>query len=167
MISATRVAPVDSSAKRPGRRSRLKAAKYDSRNRPIARTVWLVARGTVDVNNPPIAGDPGIAAAEGLTTRWQYDENCTDNAGLDATFSAHFAGLGLGANADGSAVLVTNPAGVTVWSIAWVLTQCQPRANDHRFGTAMTVGLLVEVGLITLQYWRGSRRTSTARPPWM
>jgi hypothetical protein len=43
--------------------------KYDSRNRPIARTVWLVARGTVDVNNTPIAGDAGVPAAEGLATR--------------------------------------------------------------------------------------------------
>ena len=37
--------------------------KYDSRNRPIARTVWLVARGAVaDLSNPPIAGDAGVPA---------------------------------------------------------------------------------------------------------
>jgi hypothetical protein len=46
-------------------------------------------------------------------------------------------------------------AGVTVWSIAWVLTQLEPRRNDQRLASFMSGGLLVEVGLITLQYWRG------------
>ncbi len=46
-------------------------------------------------------------------------------------------------------------AGVTVWSIAWVLTQIVPRRNDRRFATLMSLGLLLEVGLITIQQWRG------------
>ena len=57
--------------------------RYDSRNRPIARTVWLVPLGTVDENDPPIAGDTGYPAADGLTTRWIYDDDLTDGEGLD------------------------------------------------------------------------------------
>ncbi len=54
--------------------------------------------------NPP-------AAPYGLTTTYAYDDNLTDTTGLDATFSAHLAGLSLGADSDGAAVLTTNPAG--------------------------------------------------------
>lgn len=46
-------------------------------------------------------------------------------------------------------------AGLTVWSIAWVLTQLTPRRHDQRLANFMSGGLLLEVGLITLQQWRG------------
>ena len=46
-------------------------------------------------------------------------------------------------------------AGLTGWSIVWVLTQLSPRRQDRRFAILMTGSLLIEVGLITLQYWRG------------
>ena len=46
-------------------------------------------------------------------------------------------------------------AGVTVWSIAWVLTQVVPSRGDCWFARLMSGGLLLEVGLITLQQWRG------------
>ena len=46
-------------------------------------------------------------------------------------------------------------AGVTVWSIAWVLTQLKPFRHDHSLATLMSAGLLLEVGLITMQHWRG------------
>lgn len=46
-------------------------------------------------------------------------------------------------------------AGVTVWSLVWVLTRLVPHRFDQRFATIMSSSLLVEVGLITLQYWRG------------
>lgn len=46
-------------------------------------------------------------------------------------------------------------AGVTVWSIAWVLTQFVPRHDDQRMASFLSGGLLLEVGLITLQQWRG------------
>lgn len=46
-------------------------------------------------------------------------------------------------------------AGVTVWSIAWVLTQFEPRRYDQRVASFLSGGLLLEVGLITLQQWRG------------
>ena len=36
-------------------------------------------------------------------------------------------------------------AGMTVWSIAWVLTQLVPRRNDPLFATLLSVGLLLEV----------------------
>jgi RHS repeat-associated protein len=49
----------------------------------------------------------------GQTTSYQYDDNLTDGVGLDASFASHISGLGFGVNANGSAVLSTNPAGET------------------------------------------------------
>jgi len=46
-------------------------------------------------------------------------------------------------------------AGVTVWSIAVVLTQFEPRRYDQQLANFLSFGLLLEVGLITLQQWRG------------
>jgi hypothetical protein len=46
-------------------------------------------------------------------------------------------------------------AGVTVWSIAWVMTQVVPHRSDRWVASLLSGGLLVEVGLITLQQWRG------------
>jgi len=46
-------------------------------------------------------------------------------------------------------------AGVTVWSIAWVLAQLDQRSLDRSMASLIAVGLLLEVGLITLQQWRG------------
>ena len=46
-------------------------------------------------------------------------------------------------------------AGMTVWSIAWIFTQLVPRRNDRLSASLMSVGLLLEVGLITMQQWRG------------
>ena len=86
--------------------------KYDARHRPIARTIWLSPRGGVDANNPAIAGDGGVPAGDGLTTRWVYDDDLTDNVGLDNTYSTQLATLGsgyFGTGFDGYAVEVTNP----------------------------------------------------------
>jgi hypothetical protein len=46
-------------------------------------------------------------------------------------------------------------AGLTALSIVWVLTQLVPCRHDQSFATLMIGSLLIEVGLITLQYWRG------------
>ncbi|MCG8649118.1 MAG: hypothetical protein MI861_04760, partial [Pirellulales bacterium] len=59
--------------------------RYDGRGRPTARTTWLVARGTVDASNPPIAGLDSVSAVDGLTTQYLYDDNLADGSGLDAT----------------------------------------------------------------------------------
>jgi RHS repeat-associated protein len=92
--------------------------KYDSRGRVTARTVWLTPLGQIDPNNVPIYTGAPVndsanppAAPYGLTTTYAYDDNLTDNTGLDATFSTHLTGLSLGVDSDGSAVLTTNPAG--------------------------------------------------------
>jgi hypothetical protein len=45
--------------------------------------------------------------------------------------------------------------GLTVWSIAWLMTQLRPRRCDRSLADWIALSLLVEVGLITLQYWRG------------
>ena len=46
-------------------------------------------------------------------------------------------------------------AGLTVWSIAWVVSRLTPRRSDQHLAHLLSGGLLLEVGLITLQYWRG------------
>jgi len=45
--------------------------------------------------------------------------------------------------------------GMTTWSIAWLMTQLRPRRYDRALANAIAMGLLTEVALITLQYWRG------------
>lgn len=46
-------------------------------------------------------------------------------------------------------------AGVTVWSIAWVLTKLKAWRCDRGLASLFAASLFVEVALITLQYWRG------------
>ncbi len=81
--------------------------RRDARGRPVAMTRWLVPRGSVDANDPPIATNP----ADGVTSTMEYDDDLTDGVGLDQTFSQHVAGLNLGAGATGAAVLSTSAAG--------------------------------------------------------
>jgi hypothetical protein len=45
--------------------------------------------------------------------------------------------------------------GLTVWSIAWVMTKLNPHRYDRSMTNLMSVGLFLEVALITLQQWRG------------
>ncbi len=53
--------------------------RYDGRGRPVARTTWLLPRGLVDATDPPIAGLGAVAASDGLTTQYVYDDNVTDS----------------------------------------------------------------------------------------
>lgn len=46
-------------------------------------------------------------------------------------------------------------AGLTVWSIAWLMTQLRPQRFDRVLANLVAGSLLIEVGLITWQYWRG------------
>jgi len=57
--------------------------RYDILGRSIANTQWLSVRGTVDENDPPIAGLDSISAADGITTQTIYDNDLKDNVGLD------------------------------------------------------------------------------------
>jgi hypothetical protein len=61
--------------------------RYDERNRPIARTTWLVPLAVVDPNNVPTAGLAGVPSSDGLTQRWCYDDDLDDGQGLDAGIS--------------------------------------------------------------------------------
>jgi len=100
--------------------------KYDVRGRKVAETVWLTPLGVVDLDDPPIytgtpvhdSANPPMVSTYGLTTTWTYDDDLDDSSGLDSTFSARMAGLSLGANCDGSAVLTTAPSGERTLSIA-------------------------------------------------
>lgn len=77
--SLTMANPVD------GKTLREVTTKYDSLGRPVARTTWLTARGTVDVTNPPIAGLGSVPAGDGLTEQFLYDDNLSDGVGLDSS----------------------------------------------------------------------------------
>ncbi len=93
--------------------------RFDERNRPTHTTVWLTPIGAItNKGRPalgngqiPIAGEDGVPASQGLTTRYRYDDNLTDNVGLDAEYASKLVGLNIGLNADGSAVEVSNPEG--------------------------------------------------------
>jgi hypothetical protein len=45
--------------------------------------------------------------------------------------------------------------GLTMWSIAWLMTQLRPKKFDGLVVNSLSIALLIEVALITLQYWRG------------
>ncbi len=45
--------------------------------------------------------------------------------------------------------------GLTVWSMVWLATKLQPKRLDGWLLGSMALALLFEVGLITMQYWRG------------
>ncbi len=46
-------------------------------------------------------------------------------------------------------------AGLTVWSIVWLMTQLRPLRFDRILTNMISGSLLIEVGLITWQHWRG------------
>ncbi|EMI28555.1 Rhs family protein [Rhodopirellula europaea SH398] len=116
--------------------------KYDGRGRPVARTTWLVARGLVDVTDPPIAGLGSVSAADGLTEQYLYDDDLTDGVGLDNatgvtpligstavsladaltkladTTANGGAGVSFDSDATGSARVTINPEGEVRFSIS-------------------------------------------------
>ncbi|EMI23611.1 YD repeat-containing protein, partial [Rhodopirellula europaea SH398] len=116
--------------------------KYDGRGRPVARTTWLVARGLVDVTDPPIAGLGSVSAADGLTEQYLYDDDLTDGVGLDnatgvtpligstavsladaltklaGTTANGGAGVSFDSDATGSARVTINPEGEVRFSIS-------------------------------------------------
>ena len=137
--------------------------EYDSRNRQVAR---IAAEGTAqearaetdydaasnaievrspryfDANDPPIAGLGSVAAADGLTEQFLYDDDLTDGVGLDNATGASpligstavsladaitkladttangGAGVAFDADATGSARVSINPEGEVRFSIS-------------------------------------------------
>jgi hypothetical protein len=59
--------------------------KYRDDGRIAASTQWKDALGIIDPNNPPIAGLGGVAAADGITTQYVYDNRISDGIGLDSS----------------------------------------------------------------------------------
>jgi hypothetical protein len=45
--------------------------------------------------------------------------------------------------------------GLTVWSLTWLMTQLRPWRYDRAVILSISISLLVEVFLISFQYWRG------------
>jgi RHS repeat-associated protein len=113
-------------------------SRYDGRGRPTHRTVWLSPLGDIGSccggsGLAPIAGLDSIPATAGLTTSYAYDDNLTDDIGLDNTYSDQIdelatRGVTFGPTAKGSAVEITNPAGEK---------SCQVRDSIGR--TVMTI----------------------------
>ncbi len=95
--------------------------RYDARHRPSESTDWHVPPGSIDRTNPPIAGDVGYPVASGITSQLLYDENLTDNIGLDASANnpsinkllTELAsdGIMFGSGSDGYATSMVNPEG--------------------------------------------------------
>ena len=136
--------------------------KYDLRNRPVARTVWLTPRGAVVFTDPPIAGDEGIAATEGITTRYQYDDDLTDGVGLDQQFSQHLAGLNLGTGCNGSAALVTNPEGERTLSIKDGLGRAVRSVQLDANGAAVVSSTTTHDAVVTIAGYGAVLETSSA-----
>ena len=136
--------------------------KYDARNRPVARTVWLSPRGAVVFTDPPIAGEGGIAATEGITTRYQYDDDLTDGVGLDQQFSQHLAGLNLGAGCNGSAALVTNPEGERTLSIKDGLGRAVRSVQLDANGAAVVSSTMTHDVMVALAGYGAVLETSVA-----
>ncbi len=136
--------------------------KYDLRNRPVARTVWLTPRGAVVFTDPPIAGDEGIAATEGITTRYQYDDDLTDGVGLDQQFSQHLAGLNLGTGCNGNAALVTNPEGERTLSIKDGLGRAVRSMQLDANGAAVVSSTTTHDTVVTVADYGAVLETSSA-----
>lgn len=94
--------------------------RFDGLDRPTHSTAWLQPLGNVlgdccgGTGEIPIATDP----AQGLTSTLIYDEDLTDDIGIDDTYAAQFTalaarGVTFNASANGFAVAYTNPAGET------------------------------------------------------
>jgi RHS repeat-associated protein len=77
-----------------GKTHREVTTKYDALGRPIAKTVWLTAQGLIDPTLPPIAGLDSVSAAAGLTSQTIYDDNLSDNVGLDNSTGVTMVELG-------------------------------------------------------------------------
>ena len=98
---------------------------YDERHRLIASTRWLQPRGQVNANAVEIAGDAGVPAAEGLTSRMVYFDEVFIPGGLfpypelTTTLQKAFDdGISLEEGfSSGSALISINPAGEPVVSI--------------------------------------------------
>ena len=136
--------------------------RYDARHRPVAHTVWLAPLGQVDENNPPIAGDDGFPAANGLTTRWSYSDDVTAG-GFDPY------GVGFGDGANGYSVTTTNAnneSSVSVYDgIGRLVRSIDANGNASRvtydtqvFGTPNAPGTLIET-----TYFDGLNHTGRAR----
>lgn len=52
-------------------------------------------------------------------------------------------------------VLFGISGGMTMWSLAWLMTQLSPKGFDKALINAIATSLFIEVSLITLQTWRG------------
>ena len=93
--------------------------RYDERNRPVARTVWLDALDYVDPNNVPIFGEAGAPAGKsGLTSYTYYYDEVTGHPELTPLLTELAAdGISFDANNDGSAVISLSPAGEVSASI--------------------------------------------------
>ncbi len=70
--------------------------RYRDDGRIAATTTWKQALGAIDPLSPPIAGLDGIAATQGITTQYVYDNRVSDGFGLDSSAGITINRLGVG-----------------------------------------------------------------------
>ncbi|MDP1561325.1 MAG: hypothetical protein Q8M16_08010, partial [Pirellulaceae bacterium] len=70
--------------------------RYRDDGRIAATTTWKQALGAIDPLNPPIAGLNGVAATQGITTQYVYDNRLSDGSGLDSSAGTSINRLGGG-----------------------------------------------------------------------
>ena len=89
----------------------------------------MLGRGTVDTANPPISGLNGVSAADGLTTRYLYDNNLSDGVGFDGV--AGVSALKFGTRVSGNAVF----SACTPTSQLASLTDAENQTTVHTYDT--------------------------------
>ena len=137
--------------------------RYDARGRVIAQTTWLAPLGYVDPNDAPIATD----ATQGLTTSYQYFDSVLGVPELAPTL-AKLSGVSFAAgSADGSATLVTNPAGEKSLVIAdgagRTLIQAQLDASNQPITWSTATHDVMVAGLLESSQTDALGNTSKAR----
>ncbi|MCY2975832.1 MAG: hypothetical protein NTW52_14340 [Planctomycetota bacterium] len=112
------------------------------------------------MNSAKNPNDP-LAKSIPIEEVWSYSVPLMVTAVLLLSGCVHLFLLGiLGASWHGPLSL-RKPAlfgisgGLTVFSLAWLMTKLEPRRLDRLLINSLSVALLIEVGLITHQYWRG------------
>ena len=91
--------------------------RYDVRGRPTHQTRWLVPLATLNPDQPPIAGEDGREATDGLTTRYQYDDDLRDGLDISIPYTVDLTTMPIDDEAWFSAAAVTNPEGETTLTI--------------------------------------------------
>ncbi|MDX2053048.1 MAG: RHS repeat-associated core domain-containing protein [Polyangiaceae bacterium] len=156
--------------------------RFDELDRVTHSTRWLTPRGFIvdharanlGTGDIPIAGEGGIPAGDGLTTRYVYDENLADSTGINAQYSTQLSqlatwGITFGAGADGYGIQAINGDGestVTLYDgaarkVATILGDGQ--ISEAILYDQMVNGLLVTTTIDALNHRRSVHTDGAGR----